>query len=154
MQFGAPFKIGPFSVDSEGRISPNDPATAPAFLFRCGGRLVHARLDRADAETGRLDMQVALARVSSTASAPADTLRPRSFALLHWLMKTVPAGWRVDLLADHRVWLKAGTRIGLPITAAALLTEVSCFALDLAPYLELLDESGLTVSAADAVGSG
>ena len=154
MQFDKPFKIGPFTVDSEGRISPSDPATAPAFLFRCGGRLVRARLDRADADTGRLDLQVTLARVSSTASASDDTLRPRSFTLLHWLTRAVPVGWRVDLLADHRVCLKANTRIGLPITAAALLTEVSCFALDLAPYLELLDESGLTVTAADAVCSG
>jgi hypothetical protein len=52
----------------------------------------------------------------------------------------------VLLLADHRVWLETDQRIDLPITAAGLITEITRFALDLAPYLELMDESGLTVA--------
>ena len=44
MFFAAPFKIGPFSVDPEGRLSPCDPAAAPAFLFRWHDRVVRARL--------------------------------------------------------------------------------------------------------------
>lgn len=146
MPFDAPFKLGPFSVDAEGRLSPSEPAAAPAFLFRSHNRVVRARLDRADAESGRLMLQVTLARIRSSASTPDETLRPRSFALLHWLERVAPPDWRVMLLADHRVWLETDTRIDLPITAAGLITEIACFALDLAPYLKLMDEMGLTVS--------
>jgi hypothetical protein len=146
MPFDAPFKLGPFSVDSEGRLAPRKPAAAPAFLFRWHNRAVRARLDQADDETGRLILQVTLARVQSSARAPDTTLRPRSFALLHWLERKVPPDWQVLLLADHRVWLETDQRIDLPITAAGLITEITRFALDLAPYLELMDESGLTVA--------
>lgn len=146
MPFDAPFKLGPFTVDSEGRLSPREPAAAPVFLFRWHGRVVRARLDQADVETGRLLLQVTLARVCSSASTPDETLRPRSFALLHWLERAVPSNWRVVLLADHRVWLETEPRVELPITAASLITEITRFALDLAPYLELMDEAGLTLS--------
>jgi hypothetical protein len=46
MPFDAPFKLGPFMVDSEGRLSPGEPAKAPAFLFRWDDRVVRARLVR------------------------------------------------------------------------------------------------------------
>jgi hypothetical protein len=143
MPFDAPFKLGPFSVDSEGRLSPRETEAAPAFLFRWHDRVVRARLDQADVETGRLILEVTLARVCSSASTPDETLRPRSFMLLHWLERAVPSDWRVVLLADHRVWLEAEPRVELPITAAGLITEITRFALDLAPYLELMDETGL-----------
>ena len=146
MPFDAPFRLGPFSVDSEGRLSPLETAVAPAFLFRWHNRVVRARLDQADLETGRLILQMTLARVRSSASTPDETLRPRSFALLHWLERAVPPAWRVALLADHRVWLETDQRVELPITGAGLITEVTRFALDLAPYLELMDEIGLTLS--------
>ncbi len=146
MQFDGPFKLGPFSVDAEGRLSPCEPAAAPAFLFRWHNRVVHARLDQSDAATGQLILQVTLARVRSSASTPDTTLRPRSFALLRWLEKNVPPAWRVLLLADHRVWLETDMRIGLPITAVDLITEITSFVLGLAPYLELMDEIGLTLS--------
>ncbi len=146
MPFDAPFNLGPFAVDGEGRLSPCEPEGVPAFLFRWHGRLVRARISHADRETGRLSLQATLARVRSTASTPDGTLRPRSFALVHWLAKMVPPVWRVNLLADHRVWLETDTRIELPITAAALVTEITRFAMDLTPYLELLDEVGLTLS--------
>ena len=58
----------------------------------------------------------------------------------------MPSDWRVVLLADHRVWLETEPRVELPITAASLITEITRFALDLAPYLELMDETGLTLS--------
>ncbi len=146
MPFDAPFKLGPFAVDAEGRLSPCEPESAPAFLFRWRGRPVRARVAQAEAGTGRLVLQVTLGRVRSTASTPDETLRPRNFTLLRWLMKSVPSTWRVGLLADHRVWLEAVTGISLPITAAALITETTRFALELTPYLDLLDEDGLTLS--------
>ena len=40
----------------------------------------------------------------------------------------------------------ADTPIDLPITAVRLITEITRFTLDLAPYLELMDEIGLTLS--------
>ena len=117
MQLGASFKLGPFTVDSAGGLSPCDPAMAPAFLFRWHDRIVRARLDKADNETGRLILQVTLARVRSSASTPDEMLRPRSFALLRWLERSTPpslargtpgrpsrvAGNRyADRAADHR----------------------------------------------------
>jgi hypothetical protein len=107
--------------------------------------VVRARLGRADADTGQLSLQATLARVRSSAGAPDEALRPRSFALLHWLERVVPKDWDVALLPDHRVLLTTEVPIGLPITAAALITELTRFALYLAPYLELMDEIGLRV---------
>jgi hypothetical protein len=146
MPFDAPFKLGPFSIDAGGRLSPREPAAAPVFLFRCHDRMVRARLDQAGPETGQLILQVTLARVRSSASTSDATLRPRSFALLHWLARVVPPAWRIALLADHRVWLEIDRPIDLPITAVGLISEITRFALDLAPHLELMDEIGLTLS--------
>jgi hypothetical protein len=101
MPFDAPFKLGPFMVDPEGRLSPGEPEGTPAFLFRWRNRLVRAQLAQADPAEGRLALQSTLARVQSTANAPDETLRPRSFATLHWLPRSLPSGWRVRLLADH-----------------------------------------------------
>jgi hypothetical protein len=154
MQLGASFKLGPFTVDATGGLSPSDPAMAPAFQFRWHDRIVRARLDKAEVETARLILQVTLARVRSSASTPDEMLRPRSFALLRWLERSTPPSWQVALLADHRVWLETATPIVLPITAAGLITEITRFALELAPYLELMDETGLTLPHPDtAIGS-
>lgn len=144
MPFDAPFKLGPFEVDSEGRLSPGDPPASPAFLFRWHGRVVRSRLAQADDSAGRLSLQVMMGRVPSTASARDETLRPRSFAFLHWLARAVPPGWRVHLAPDHRMWLETEAGIALPITAADLITTITCLALDLAAYLDLLDENAFS----------
>ena len=143
MPFDTPFKMGPFDVDARGRLSPSVGEAAPAFLFRWRGRTIRARLVQVDPEGGQLMLQTTLGRVPSTASTPDGTLRPHSFALLHWLPRSVPPDWRLCLLADHRVVLEADPRISLPATAAALLTELTCFLLALAPYIDLLDEAGV-----------
>ena len=143
MPFDAPFRLGPFTVDSEGRLTPFAAADAPAFLFRWRDRVMRVRLMQDDADGGRLVLQTTLGRVASTAGTPDETLRPRSFAMLHWLSRSMPPGWQVRLLADHRVRLETGAAVTLPITAAALLGEVTVFLLTLAPYLDLLDEVGL-----------
>jgi hypothetical protein len=151
MPFDAPFKLGPFTIDSEGRISPFEPHAVPGFLFRWRDRVVRARLGEGEPMAGRLMLQTTIARVPSTAGTPDETLRPRSFDLVRWLERSVPAGWRVCLLADHRVWLETERQIAMPITAAALMTEITCFLLDLEPFIDLLDESGLTVPIATAL---
>jgi hypothetical protein len=147
MPFDAPFKLGPFTVDSEGRLSPFESGMPPVFLFRWRGRLVRSRLVQCDPAADGLVLvaEVALGRVPSTAGVSDEMRRPRSFVLVHWLARVMPAGWRVGLAPDHRVWLKVDMPIGLPTTAVALLTKISCFALDLAPYLDLLDETGVSV---------
>jgi hypothetical protein len=146
MPFDAPFKLGPFSVDAEGRLSPGNPTASPTFHFCWHGRPIGVRFDRTTSGEGRLALQAELARIQSTACSNAEWLRPRCFGILHWLERAVPATWQVALLADHRIWLKTETTIGVPSTATELLTELTRFALELAPYLELMDEVGLTVS--------
>jgi hypothetical protein len=151
MSFGASFRLGPFTVDSEGRLSPGEPAGTPAFLFRWRNRVVRAKLAQGDPPSGRLALQSTLGRVPSTAATPNGTLRPRSFVLLHWIPRSVPPGWRVRLLADHRVWLETETRIAMPLTAAALITEITEFLLALSPYLDLLEEEGLAAPSSTGV---
>jgi hypothetical protein len=147
MPFEAPFTLGPFLVDAEGRLSPRERDASPAFVFRWRRRVVRARLDQMDALNGQLILQATLAWVPSTAGAGDETLRPKAFSLLRWLQTQIPPAWRLALLADHRVWLETCTRIALPVTAAGLLGDVTSFALDLAPYLDLMDEAGLILLA-------
>ena len=145
MPFDAPFKLGPFTVDSTGRLSPLAPDVPPVFLFRWHGRLVRARLAQQSeaADDLALMAEVALGRVPSTAGIYDETARPRSFALVRWLSRVVPTGWHLYLAPDHRIWLNVEKSIGTPITAAELLTRVTCLAMELAPYLDLLDETGV-----------
>lgn len=146
MPFDAPFKLGPFTVDSTGRLAPLAPDVPPVFLFRWHGRLVRARLAQQSepAESLTLLAEIALGRVPSTAGIYDETVRPRSFALVRWLSRAVPAGWHLYLAPDHQIWLNVEKPIGVPITAAALLTWVTCLAMELGPYLDLLDETGAT----------
>lgn len=146
MPFNGPFKLGPFTVDATGRLAPLEPGIPPVFLYRWHGRLMRSRLAQraTPAEGLALLTEVGLGRVASTAGTHDNAVRPRSFALVRWLFHAVPPGWHLRLAPDHRIWLEAETPIGLPITAAALLTEVTCFALELGPYLDLLDEAGVS----------
>ena len=89
-------------------------------------------------------MQAPLGRVPSTARPANQGQREASFQLLHALPATLPHGWRVGLAADHRVMLEVERHVPLPITATTLVTEMTCFLLALAPYLDLLEETGVT----------
>ncbi len=135
-------------MDSDGRLSPVEHEASPAFLFRWRDRVVRSRLALTDATTGQLTMQTVVGRVPSTADTKDETLRPRSFVLLHWLSRAVPDDWQMSLSPDHRVSLTTEMPVDLPITAAALVTRITCFALALAPYLDLLDEAGVTTKVA------
>jgi hypothetical protein len=152
MPFHAPFILGPFMVDAEGRLTPRDPEAPPAFIFRWRGRPVRVHIVRAqnlrpDESDGRLRLQATLGRVPSTAHGTQPALRPRSFSVMRELRRLVPPEWRVRLSPDHRALLEAEAEIALPITATGLLTEVTLFLLGLAPYLDLLDEAGIAANA-------
>ena len=152
MPFDAPFALGPFMVDAGGRLAPVGPDASPAFLFRWRERLVRARIVQPNAAAGRLMMQVPLGRVPSTAGASAA--RPDSFALVRLMGQALPQEWQVRLLPDHRVRLEAEASLALPITAVALLVEVTRFLLALAPYLDMFDERGMAEPAPVSAPAG
>lgn len=148
MPFDAPFTLGPFLVDAEGRLAPRDLVAIPAFLVRWRGRTVRARLDHSLTESGALLLHIVLGRVPSTAGAADSRTRAQNFAVLRWLPRNLPAGWQLGLTPDHRVLLEARAAVPLPITATGLLAELTAFLVALAPYLDLLDEVGIARAAA------
>jgi hypothetical protein len=143
MPFDAPFMLGPFAVDAMGRLAPRGPTALPGFFFRWRGRLIRARFEQTDPERGQLALHATLGRVPSTANPRDSGLRPQSFQLLRLLPRALPGPWQVLLLPDHSVQLEAASQVTLPITAVDLLVELTRFLLELAPYLDLLDEAGI-----------
>jgi hypothetical protein len=148
MPFDAPFMLGPFAVDAMGRLAPRGPHALPGFLFRWRGRVIHAKFEQSDPQQDRLVLYATLGRVPSTAGAREMGSRRQSFQLLRLLPQALPGPWRVVLLPDHRVRLEADSEVVLPITATALLVAVTRFLLELAPYLDLLDEAGIAGASA------
>lgn len=153
MPFDTPFMLGPFAVDAEGRLAPRDPEAMPAFLVRWRGRVVRARLRQAGPHRGRLVLSSVLGRVPSTGTAADAVPRANSFVAIRWVTRQVPDAWQLGLLPDHRLLLQAEAETALPITASALLTELTGFLLRLAPYLELLEEVGLARPGAGTVNT-
>lgn len=150
MPFDAPFVLGPFTVDAEGRLLPIADAPFPAFALRWRDRPVEVWLARPpEGGVGRIGLCAGLGRVPSTGDAGRRQgghglhRRAETFAVLRGLPALLPAGWRMDLLADHSVGLSAEVQLALPATAAALLGAVTRFLLEAAPYLDLLEESGV-----------
>ena len=151
MPFDAPFNLGPFAVDAMGRLSPRGSAALPGFLFRWRGRVIRAKFAPDDPGPGRLLLGATLGRVPSTAHPSESGLRPRGFQLLRLLPRALPGRWKMVLTPDHRVRLEAEAD-PLPLTVTELVTELTRFLLELAPYLDVLDEAGIA-GASDAVGS-
>jgi len=148
----APLTLGPFRVGAAGALEPIESDPAPKFSCRWRHRVIYARLLPGEELDWRLQLRVPLARVPSSVGAPAVARRSPSFALLRDLPATLPDGWRVGLAADHRVLLEVEHRAFLPMTATGLVSEITTFLLTLAPYLDVLDETGLTVPS-DPVGT-
>lgn len=138
MPFDTPFALGPFLVDSEGRLSRASDDAEPSFSFRWRGRLLRAAM----APNGTMTLRAVLGRVPSTASEQA-VVRRQSFELLRAFSAATPEGWRVGLLPDHRAMLEASMPMPEPLTATRLLTGITDFVLRLEPYLDLVDESGM-----------
>lgn len=147
MPFDTPFNLGPFLVDTVGRLSPRSVEASPGFTVRWRGRSVRARLEQISDGNGRLTLQAVVGRVPSTA-AGTDTAagRPRSFDALRGLRKGIPKGWRLRLLPDHSAVVETEPGVSLPVTAIDLVTELTRFLLRLAPYLDVLDSSGMAVA--------
>ena len=51
------------------------------------------------------------------------------------------------LLPDHRILLRAQAELALPASATSLISELTVVLLKLDPYLTLVDEAGLGLSA-------
>ena len=141
------FQLGPFTVDGDGRLAPREAGVPPTFSFRWREHTIHASMTAAGEDSGQLDFRTRLGRIPSTAEAdPAQ--RPRGFSAIRELGRELPESWRVRLLPDHRAMLDVQVEIELPITATALVTECTLFLLTLAPYLEVLEGTGLTATRA------
>ncbi|MBN8893052.1 MAG: hypothetical protein BGP12_17505 [Rhodospirillales bacterium 70-18] len=154
MPFDAPFTLGPFTVDDRGRLLPTDTGRFPAFTVRWRNRAVEVSLARPVTSPaaghggmrGVIAMRTLAGRVPSTAEHVPDQAMARRaavFAALVGMTPLLPAGWRMELLADHSVALTAEAELEMPATATALVSDVTLFLLAAAPYLDLLDESGV-----------
>jgi len=148
----ATLTLGPFRVGAEGALNPIASDPLPKFTCRWRRRVIHAKLPPGDGSHWRLQLCAPLARVPSSVGGPAAARRSPSFALLRDLPACMPEGWRIGLAADHRVMLEAERRAPLPMTATALISEITSFLLTLTPYLDVLDETGLTAPS-DSVGA-
>lgn len=149
MPFDAPLTLGPFQVDSSGRLSPTSPDKFPAFNVTWMGRQIWATMN--DADGHGLALTVVVGRVPSTAGA-IDDRRREILSTLTRLPLVLPPGWTAQLAADHRLVLSTRTTLTMPSTVTELVTALTSFLLDLGPYLELLDEAGLTVAGRVAGG--
>ena len=141
MSFKGSFKLGPFSVDPEGRLSVASRNVSPGFSIRWRGRVVHARLVQSDVGDGHLFIQSSLGRIPSSASDPAT--RIACFTMLRTLLSALPDAWTVRLLPDHQPQLDVETIVTLPIAVTNLVTELTSFLLLLSPYLDLMDQAGV-----------
>ena len=142
MPLDAPFRLGPFRVDADGRLSPGAPELFPSFRVAWRGQGVQARLTAAGPQGGILALRAILGRVPSTGRPEGAGAVPRqaAFAAVRTLPGTLPPGWKVALLPDHRILAEAQKHLLLPTSAEDLVTELTLFLLRLAPYLDLLAE--------------
>jgi hypothetical protein len=155
MPLDAPFRLGPFVVDTQGRLEPSEPGRFPSFHLGWRGCTVHARLD-ASGDRASLVLSAIIGRVPSSAGADAAVNRARraaSLRALHTLVSATGEDTQLRLLADHRITFAARRPVAMPASAGDLLTQITCFLLDLGPYLDLLMEADVPVESAGAVAS-
>ena len=90
-------------------------------------------------------LQTGLGRIPSTGAGTDDgAWRRGSFAVLRLLPRNLPDGWRIRLTPDHQFRLEVQAEVQPPTTATAMVTELTGFLLNLAPYLDALEELGVT----------
>jgi hypothetical protein len=164
MSFEGPFRLGPFLVDTQGRVQPSEPGHFPRFHAVWRGCPVQASLDAdgaaeetaAPGGAANLLLSAIVGRVPSTAGADAarnQQRRSAAFGALQALVGGAAQGPHLRLLPDHRVAMQAVRPVAMPASAADLLTQITCFLLDLGPYLDLLAEADVPVEAVGAAVS-
>lgn len=159
MPLDTPFRLGPFIVDVNGRLEPGEPGQFPSFHVVWRGCPVHASLDAGDTVAGtsaRLVLRAVVGRVPSTAggdTARNSERRSATLGALHGLQNAAADAVRLRLLPDHRVAVEANRPVELPASAGDLLTQITCFLLDLRPYLDLLVEADVAVESVGAAPS-
>ncbi len=162
MPLDAPFRLGPFTVDAAGGLSPGTADRFPSFRLCWRGQTVHARLANRAAGGGALALRAVLGRVRSTGQpgCPATAPRQSAFAALRALPPLLPGGWSAGLLPDHRIWIETQEHMALPTGVERLVAQLALFLLRLAPYLDWLAEgagfepAAEPFPAADAAGGG
>jgi len=126
--------LGRFAVDRQGVLQPREAAHHPAMRFEWRGRACLAAL------TGDgLQLAAIAGRVPSTAELGAD--RAMAFDDVRSLPASLPPGWRMRLLPDHRIQLEADQPMDPAATATAVVSAMVRFALALDPYLDRLESS-------------
>jgi hypothetical protein len=139
--------LGSFAVGAEGGLVPSgDPQRPPALRFAWRGRPCEALLGG----DGMLRLAAIAARIPSTADPRAD--RGGAFAAVAAARPSLPEGWRLDLLADHRVRVQAVAPLAPPVTATGLVAALVRFALVLDPYLATLETAGAGWAGSSDIG--
>lgn len=128
--------LGPFLVEASGRLTFRTANTEPAFSFLWRKRCFTVKL-----ATDSLACAVPIGRLPSTSRG--QERRASAMPLLRALGRQLPQGWRIHLLADHRIQLDTEQSLHWPATAPALLTPIVRLVLQIAPLLDLIDETGL-----------
>jgi hypothetical protein len=128
--------LGPFLVEDGGKLTFRTEDTRPGFTFLWRGRCFAVKL-----LGGRIALCVPIGRVPSSAGGMGK--REAALAVLRGLPGGLPSGWKLRLLADHRLQLDVEEEMAWPATVAALIAPVASMLLRAAPVLDLLDESGL-----------
>jgi hypothetical protein len=137
-----PFALGPFMVDAAGRLSTACPATA-SFTCRWRRRVIRSRLVPDPTGQARIVSRVVLGRMPSTGTGAAEAVRRNGFAVLRRLPASLPIGWQLRLLPDHRLSLEVEQPFTLPTTATDLVARLTMLFLRLEPYIDLVDELGM-----------
>jgi hypothetical protein len=131
------FPLGPFLVEESGRLLVKEPGSKPGFSFLWRGRRFSVALaERSMAWTA------ILGKVPS--SATGRERREAGLAALRALPQILPSGWTLRLTADHRVQLSAETEMAWPAHVSMLMQPVVRFLLAVGPYLDLIEEAGLS----------
>ncbi len=127
--------MGPFEVDNSGVLFPRDEDAPPCFSFEWRGRQMAARLDGA---VLRLRARAGLVP-SSVAGVP----RMPVFDVIRNLPRALPDHWKVTLEPSHAIRIEVELQLDGNVTASSLMTAVTAQMLELGPYLDLLEETGV-----------
>jgi hypothetical protein len=130
------FPLGPFIVEESGKLTFRTPERGAGFSFIWRGRRFSASLQQSS-----ISLTGILGLVPSSAAGAGR--REAALANLRALPRALPPGWALRLTPDHRIHIKANESMEWPAHATDLMLPLVRFLLQLAPYLDLMDESEL-----------